>query len=157
MGTDTSVDGNLLRRIQSLRSLPGWGSAWDHGGVILLTLGIRGLVQLVFNPEYSRDAHANAHVLRPEWVLAAKGIVRRRPDESLNPDMPTGSIEIFVDEVKILNRSEPPPFPLDDDTDPTDAVRYKYLPWLRRRTEQSVDPARFMSIVRDFLNEISRH
>ena len=99
----------------------------DHGGVIFVDLrDRRGLVQLVFNPEYSRDAHANAHVLRPEWVLAAKGIVRRRPEESLNPDMPTGSIEIFVDEVKILNRSEPPPFPLDDDTDPTDAVRYKY-------------------------------
>ncbi len=129
----------------------------DHGGVIFVDLrDRRGVVQLVFNPEYSRDAHANAHVLRPEWVLATKGIVRRRPDESLNPDMPTGTIEVFVDEVKILNRSEPPPFPLDDDTDPTDAVRYKYRYLDLRRTGGARNNLlirhRFMSIVRDFLN-----
>jgi aspartyl-tRNA synthetase len=129
----------------------------DHGGVIFVDLrDRRGLVQLVFNPEYSRDAHASAHVLRPEWVLAAKGLVRRRPEESLNPDMPTGTVEIFVDEVKVLNRSEPPPFPLDDDTAPTDAVRYRYRYLDLRRADGARNNLlirhRFMSIVRDFLN-----
>jgi aspartyl-tRNA synthetase len=99
----------------------------DHGGVIFIDLRDRnGLVQLVFNPEYAPEIHARAHALRPEWVLAAKGEVRRRPDESLNPELYTGSIEVFVDELKILNTSEAPPFPVDDETPPTDAIRYKY-------------------------------
>ncbi|MGC8602368.1 MAG: aspartate--tRNA ligase [Desulfomonilaceae bacterium] len=99
----------------------------DHGGVIFIDLRDRkGLIQLVFNPEYSQMSHAQAHNLRPEWVVAIAGEVRLRPDDSLNLDMVTGRIEIFVYQLKILNRSETPPFPLDEDTDPTDAVRYKY-------------------------------
>ncbi len=99
----------------------------DHGGVIFVDLRDRkGTVQLVFNPEFSPVSHAAAHVLRPEWVIAAKGFVRTRPQESINPELPTGTVEIFVDHVKILNRADAPPFPIDDDTPPTDAVRYKY-------------------------------
>ena len=99
----------------------------DHGGVIFIDLRDRkGLVQLVFNPEFSEQTHALAHNLRPEWVIAVRGEVRPRPDDSLNPDLVTGKIEIFVDELKILNSSDPPPFPLDEETTPTDAVRYKY-------------------------------
>jgi aspartyl-tRNA synthetase len=99
----------------------------DHGGVIFVDLRDRnGLVQVVFNPEHSPETHKQAHALRAEWVIAAKGVVRRRPDESLNPDMPTGAIEIFADELKILNRSDSPPFPIDVEDTPTDAVRYKY-------------------------------
>jgi aspartyl-tRNA synthetase len=99
----------------------------DHGGVIFADLRDRsGLVQLVFNPEHSEEIHARAHVLRSEWVVAARGEVRHRPEESINPDMKTGTLEIFVDELKILNRSESPPFPVDEDTPPTDAVRYRY-------------------------------
>lgn len=99
----------------------------DHGGVIFVDLRDRtGLVQLVFNPEYAEEIHERAHVLRSEWVLAARGEVRHRPEESINPDMRTGTLEIFVDELKILNRSDSPPFPVDEDTPPTDAVRYRY-------------------------------
>lgn len=99
----------------------------DHGGVIFVDLRDRsGLVQLVFNPEHAKEIHARAHVLRPEWVIAARGGVRHRPEESLNPEMKTGTLEIFVDELKILNRSEAPPFPIDEETPPTDAVRYRY-------------------------------
>ena len=129
----------------------------DHGGVIFIDLRDRnGLVQLVFNPEYSEEAHSKAHALRPEWVLAARGVVRPRPDESLNPDMVTGGIEIFVDEVKILNRSEPPPFPLDDELPPTEAtrLRYRYLD-LRRlggARDNLLVRHRVLSIVRNFLN-----
>ena len=57
----------------------------DHGGVIFIDLrDRRGLVQLVFNPEFSNQSHAMAHHLRPEWVIAIKGEVRLRPDESIN-------------------------------------------------------------------------
>lgn len=129
----------------------------DHGGVIFVDLrDRRGLVQLVFNPEYAPEVHQRAHSLRPEWVLAVKGEVRRRPDDSLNPDMATGSIEIFVDELKVLNRSEPPPFPLDDETPPTDAVRYRYRYLdLRRMGGAGTNLLvrhKFTALVREFLN-----
>jgi aspartyl-tRNA synthetase len=130
----------------------------DHGGVIFVDLRDRsGLVQLVFNPEYSPETHARAHVLRPEWVLAARGMVRKRPEESLNPDLPTGNVEIFVDELKILNRSESPPFPLDEDAAPTDAVRYRYRYLDLRRSVGAranlLTRHRVMSMIRNFLNQ----
>jgi aspartyl-tRNA synthetase len=129
----------------------------DHGGVIFVDLrDRRGLVQLVFNPEYSPETHLRAHNLRPEWVLAARGMVRPRPEESINPDVPTGHVEIFVSELKILNRSDPPPFPLDDDTPPTDAIRYKYRYLDMRRIDgvrrNLLIRHRFMALVREFLN-----
>lgn len=129
----------------------------DHGGVIFVDLrDRRGLVQLVFNPEYAPEVHQQAHSLRPEWVVAGKGVVRRRPDDSLNPDMATGTIEIFVDELKVLNRSDPPPFPLDDETPPTDAIRYRYR-YLDLRRMKGVRTNllirhKFNALVRDFLN-----
>jgi len=129
----------------------------DHGGVIFVDLrDRRGLVQLVFNPEYSRETHARAHLLRPEWVLAARGVVRRRPEDSLNPELATGTIEIFVDELKILNRADPPPFPVDDEDVPTDAVRYRYR-YLDMRKPGGVAHNlrvrhKLNMIIRDFLN-----
>jgi aspartyl-tRNA synthetase len=130
----------------------------DHGGVIFVDMrDRRGLIQLVFNPEHSPDTHARAHSIRPEWVLAARGEVRRRPDESLNPDMPTGTIEVFIDELKILNRSDPPPFQLDEEEPPTDAVRYRYR-YLDLRREGGARQGllirhRVISAVRNFLNK----
>lgn len=130
----------------------------DHGGVIFVDLRDRsGLVQLVFNPEYSLGSHTKGHALRPEWVVAARGVVRLRPDESINPDMATGRIEIFVDEAKILNRSDSPPFPIDDEVPPTDAVRLKYRYLDLRRMggarHNLLVRHRFMSLVRNFLND----
>ncbi len=140
-------------------TLMGWAlRRRDHGGVIFVDMRDRkGLIQLVFNPEHSPATHERAHGIRPEWVLAAKGTVRRRPDESLNPELPTGSIEVFVDELKILNVSEPPPFPLDTDQPPTDAVRYKYRYLDLRREGGARDRLlvrnRVNHVVRQFLNE----
>ncbi len=129
----------------------------DHGGVIFIDLRDRwGLVQLVFNPEYADATHERAHHLRAEWVIAVKGVVRRRPEESVNPDMPTGTLEVFVDELKILNQSEPPPFPLDDDTQPSDAVRYKYRYLDLRKTggvgRNLIIRHTFMATARNYLN-----
>ncbi len=129
----------------------------DHGGVIFIDLRDRnGLVQLVFNPEHSEECHAKAHAIRAEWVLAAKGKVRRRPEESLNPDIPTGTIEIFVDEVKILNKSEAPPFPIDDELPPTDSIRYKYryldLRRLSGTRQNLLVRHKITSLMREFLN-----
>ncbi|MDQ1237850.1 MAG: aspartyl-tRNA synthetase, partial [Thermodesulfobacteriota bacterium] len=130
----------------------------DHGGVIFVDLRDRaGFVQLVFNPEYSPECHEKAHLLRPEWVVAASGVVRRRPDDSINPDVPTGTIEVFIDELRILNRSEVPPFPIDQDDPPTDTVRYRYRYLDLRRTDGARRNLMFRHtcnmLIRNFLNK----
>ncbi|HBT96499.1 MAG TPA: aspartate--tRNA ligase, partial [Desulfobulbaceae bacterium] len=102
----------------------------DHGGVIFIDLRDRwGITQVVFNPEIEAAAHAKAHGLRSEWVLAIQGKVEARPESMANPKLLTGEIEVMVSEVRILNSSETPPFPLDEDTEVADILRlqYRYL------------------------------
>ncbi|PIE59145.1 MAG: aspartate--tRNA ligase [Desulfobulbus propionicus] len=102
----------------------------DHGGVIFIDLRDRwGITQVVFNPVINKDVHAKAHQLRNEWVLAVRGKVDKRPEDMDNPKLKTGSIEILVEELRILNTSETPPFPLDEETDVSDNIRlqYRYL------------------------------
>jgi aspartyl-tRNA synthetase len=102
----------------------------DHGGVIFIDLRDRwGITQVVFNPEINEQIHAKAHQLRSEWVIAVRGRVARRPGDMENPKLKTGAIEILVDELRILNTSETPPFPLDEEVDVSDTLRlqYRYL------------------------------
>ncbi len=102
----------------------------DHGGVIFIDLrDRRGLTQVVFNPEVNPEVHAKAHQLRSEWVIAVQGRVEPRPGDMANPKLATGDIEVLVDTLKILNTSETPPFPLDEDTEVSDNLRlqYRYL------------------------------
>ena len=99
----------------------------DHGGVIFVDLRDRfGLTQVVFNPEHNKEVHAKAHDLRSEWVLAVRGTVLARPDGMSNKNLQTGDIEIMVEELRILNTSPTPPFPLDEDTDVSENLRLKY-------------------------------
>jgi aspartyl-tRNA synthetase len=102
----------------------------DHGGVIFIDLRDRwGLTQVVFNPEVNAEVHAKAHALRSEWVLAVRGRVEKRPPAMENPALATGAIEVFVDELRILNTSKTPPFPLDEEVEVSENLRltYRYL------------------------------
>ncbi|WP_417912402.1 aspartate--tRNA ligase [Candidatus Electronema sp. TJ] len=102
----------------------------DHGGVIFIDLRDRwGITQIVFNPEVNPEPHAKAHQLRSEWVLAVRGKVEARPGDMENPKLKTGAIEIMVSELRILNSSKTPPFPLDEDSEVSDNIRlqYRYL------------------------------
>ncbi len=99
----------------------------DHGGVIFVDLrDLRGITQVVFNPEHNKDVHAKAHDLRSEWVLAVRGKVSARPDGMTNTNLQTGAIEVMVDELRILNTSPTPPFPLDEEKDVAENLRLKY-------------------------------
>ena len=112
----------------------------DHGGLVFVDLRDReGLVQVVFNPGESQDAHSRADELRVEYVLSVRGMVRRRPKGTENPNLPTGEVEVAVSKMAILNESKPIPFALDDDTDVAESVRlkYRYLD-LRRPSIQKV-------------------
>ena len=110
----------------------------DHGGVIFIDLRDRwGITQVVFNPEINPDVHAKAHQVRSEWVLAVKGKVERRPGDMANPKLKTGEIEVLVDELRILNTSETPPFPLDEETEVSDNLRLQYRYMDLRRPEMA--------------------
>jgi aspartyl-tRNA synthetase len=99
----------------------------DHGGVIFIDLRDRwGLTQVVFNPEINAEVHAKAHDLRSEWVLAVRGTVMERPEGMRNEKLKTGAIEIIVSELRILNKSKTPPFPLDEDVEVSENLRLKY-------------------------------
>jgi len=117
--------------------LMGWAHRRrDHGGVIFIDLRDReGLVQVVFNPEISIDCHSEAGRIRSEFVLAVKGVVRKRPEGMENPDLKTGAIEVMANDLEILNESKTPPFLLDDTAEISENVRLKYRYLDLRRPE----------------------
>jgi aspartyl-tRNA synthetase len=109
-------------------TVAGWANKWrDHGGVIFIDLRDRsGIVQLVFNPEINSEIHALAHKVRSEYVILVTGEVRKRPEGTVNPSIPTGQIEIIAKELRILNDCKPLPFMVEDDTDASESLRYKH-------------------------------
>jgi aspartyl-tRNA synthetase len=114
----------------------------DHGGLIFIDLRDRtGLLQLVFRPEEAPEAHAAAHSLRPEHVLSAKGRVVRREEGTVNPQLPTGEVELTVDELEPLAEAETPPFEIDSDqqVDELLRLRYRYLDLRRDRMRSNIE------------------
>jgi aspartyl-tRNA synthetase len=98
----------------------------DHGGLIFIDLRDRsGLVQLVFHPETSGAAFTLAEALRPEHVLSARGSVVAREPANVNPNIPTGEIEVQVAEAERLATAETPPFPLDEDVELDEMLRMR--------------------------------
>jgi len=116
--------------------LMGWvQSRRDHGGVIFIDLrDYTGIVQVVFNPDISPEAHKIAHSLKDEYVIAITGSVRNRPDDSINEKLPTGYYEVMVESITILNESGPIPFPIEDEIDAGEMIRLKYRYLDLRRT-----------------------
>ena len=100
----------------------------DHGGVIFLDMRDReGLLQVVVDPSV-RNVFEQAERVRSEYVLQIKGKVRRRPGGTENANLPTGMVEVYGENLTILNRSETPPFQIDDDTVNEELrLRYRYL------------------------------
>jgi len=117
--------------------LAGWvASRRDHGGVMFVDLrDASGLVQVVVNPEEDPAAGAVADTLRDEFCITVAGTVRLRPDGTINPDLPTGAVEVAVTELRVLSPSEPLPFQIDDRTDVDEAKRleFRYLDLRRPR------------------------
>ena len=107
----------------------------DHGGVIFIDLRDReGIVQVVFDPD-SKEYFDTADLVRSEYVLKITGIVRARSTDTVNSEMPTGHIEVYGLALEILNRSETPPFPLDEYIKVGEDVRLKYRYMDLRRPE----------------------
>jgi aspartyl-tRNA synthetase len=111
--------------------LAGWvGKRRDHGGLVFIDVRDRtGIVQCTFDPDASQAAFAIAEMVRPEWVVLFTGTVRRRPEGTVNPNMPSGEVEVIITAAEVLNRSETPPFEIEAgiDTDELTRLRWRYL------------------------------
>ena len=118
---DTSLIGNQVM-------VSGWvHRRRDHGGVIFIDLrDVSGILQLVFDPE-NQDLFATAEKMRSEFVLSVSGIVRERPQGTINDQMKTGEIELLVEKGEVLNASETPPFHRDEATNEDIRLKYRYL------------------------------
>lgn len=126
----------------------------DHGGVIFLDLRDRqGLLQLVVDPD-TKDAFATADRARSEWVMQITGLVRARPEGTVNTDMATGEIEVLGREVRVLNIADTPPFQLDEHAKVGEEVRLKHRYMDLRRPEMLENlmlRSRVTTFVRNFL------
>ncbi len=135
----------------------GWVHARrDHGGVTFIDLRDRsGLLQIVFNPQINPIAHGAAKDVRIEYVIAARGVLANRSPETINPNLPTGEVELQVSELRVLNPSRTAPFPIDEETNPAEntRLRYRYLDLRRPQMYENLQLRhRLAKSVRDYLD-----
>ena len=133
-------------------ALAGWvARRRDHGGLVFIDLRDEsGLAQLVINPERAPEAATIAHGIRNEFVVRAEGEVAARAPDAVNPNLPTGEVELQVENLEILSSSPPLPFQLDEENvDETLRIRYRWLDLRRARMQRNIRTrARMVSIIR---------
>ena len=129
----------------------------DHGGVIFVDLRDKsGITQVVFDPMIDQIAHELANQIRNEFVLYASGEIRKRGEGATNPNLPTGEIEIAVDQLEILNTAHTPPFLVEDDINVAEEVRLKhrYLDLRRPKMQRALlTRHKAMLACRNYMNE----
>ncbi|MDT0697963.1 aspartate--tRNA ligase [Staphylococcus chromogenes] len=123
-------------------TLKGWvHNRRDLGGLIFVDVRDReGVVQVVFNPDFSKEALAIAERIRSEYVVEIKGTVTKRDEETVNPKIKTGQVEVQASEITIINKSETPPFSINDENlnvDENIRLKYRYLDLRREQFAQT--------------------
>jgi aspartyl-tRNA synthetase len=155
---DTWCGGVLPDRVDSEARVAGWvHRRRDHGGLIFIDLRDRtGLVQLVFNPDTAGDSFALAHELRAEDVLSTAGTVVRRSEETVNPELPTGEVELRVTSAERLADAETPPFQIEGfsgEVGEDARLRHRYLDLRREQMREAlILRHRVTAAMREFLD-----
>ena len=147
----------LPARVGEQARVAGWvHRRRDHGGLVFVDLRDRtGLLQVVFNPETTPEAHARSHELRSEWVISVVGEVVRRSPETVNQDMPTGEVELRASDFEVLAAAETPAFPVDEETAVDEALRlrHRYLDLRRDPMQRALELRHHVTqAIRDHLN-----
>ena len=148
-----------LKEVDSTVVLMGWvDSVRDHGGVIFIDLRDReGITQVIFNPDTANKSCEFAHQLRSEYVIAIKGKVAARPAGTVNPDLATGEIEVFANDLEIFNKSETPPFEIIDNSNVSLELRLKYRYLDLRRSEMQrhlIFRHKVCQVMREYFNTL---
>ncbi len=129
----------------------------DHGGLIFIDLRDRsGVLQVVFSPDVSGNAHELAHDLRSEFVISVSGEIRKRPEGTENPTMPTGAVEMYVNKLDVLNESSALPFTIEDAAEASEVLRLKHRYLDLRRPEMQrnlIIRHKVTKVMRDYLDE----
>ena len=122
-------------------TVSGWADTRrDHGGLVFIDLRDHtGILQLVANPEHAAEAAATAHEVRNEFVLRGEGEIVPRAPEAVNPNLPTGEVELRLDQLEIVSRSTPLPFQLDEENvDEVLRLRYRWLDMRRAQMQRNL-------------------
>jgi aspartyl-tRNA synthetase len=129
----------------------------DHGGLIFIDLRDRsGVLQVVFSPDVSSDAHERAHSLRSEYVISVAGTIRKRPDGTENPNMPTGTLELYANNLEVMNESSGLPFSIEDAAEASEVLRlrHRYLDLRRPELQRNLMIRHTVAkVIRDYLDE----
>ncbi len=138
-------------------TLTGWvNNRRDHGGIIFVDLrDTHGVTQIVLDPSINEKAHTEAENVRSEWVLQATGKVRSRGDGLENPKLDTGDIEVAIQELKVLNAAQTPPFELDLEKEVREDLRleYRYLDLRRTKMQKNLRLRHDMvKVIRDYFD-----
>jgi len=138
--------------------LNGWvNTRRDHGGLIFIDLRDRsGLIQIVFSPEVNEEAFHLAEQVRGEYVISVLGNVRLRPEETENPNLKTGKVEVYISKMEVVSSAKTPPFYIEDnlEVDENLRLRYRYLDLRRPEMQENLLLRhRIIKIMRDYLDE----
>lgn len=129
----------------------------DHGGLVFIDLRDRsGLIQVVFSPDVSHEALNLAHELRSEFVISVSGLVRKRPEGTENPTLPTGAVELYADKLTVLNEASPLPFTMEEAESASEYLRLKHRYLDLRRPELQhnfIIRHKATKVMRDYLDE----
>jgi aspartyl-tRNA synthetase len=155
---DTWCGQALPDRVDDEVRVAGWvHRRRDHGGLVFIDLRDRtGLVQLVFNPDEAGDVFELGHRLRSEDVLSAKGRLVRRSPETVNPELPTGEVEIRVADAELLSDADTPPFEIESfsgEVSEETRLHYRYLDLRRDRMKEAIELRHGVTgAIREFLS-----
>ena len=155
---DRILTADSLEQVGETVTLAGWvDSIRDHGGLVFIDLrDWSGKVQIVISPD-EKEAFETAKKLGREYVIGVRGEVRNRAKELVNPNIPSGAVEIYVEELDLINKSKPIPFPIDTDGHEIDEnvrLKYRYVDLRRERLKEIVKKRqRYISAVRKHMEE----
>jgi aspartyl-tRNA synthetase len=140
-------------------TLMGWAQTRrDHGGLVFVDLRDRsGIVQVAVDPERSPKAFKKIHRIKPEYVLYVKGKVTERPEGTINPNLPSGEVEVIAEDIEIVNTSKTPPFEIEDNIAVDEKLRlqYRYLDF--RRPEMLNNLILRHQVVKTVRNFLDKH